>query len=182
MENPRYTFQRVFIVDSIYSTTIDIITNNILFFIFKLCVNSGRRLTVPICRYRSIRAAGCRSHFTGSVLAGPPAHGTMLQKIYSRTPDGGSQRIKSDRRHLERTYIASHSIFDLKLLRSATNRYHKFIVAAKKLFYAALIQSFTFKPRALWKTINNNTQNWKSLPTHIIPSGCPITAICHIIL
>ena len=39
--------------------------------------------------------------------------------------------LKSARRRLERTYIASHSIFDLKLLRSSTNRHHKFIVAAK---------------------------------------------------
>ena len=42
--------------------------------------------------------------------------------------------LKSARRRLERTYIASHSIFDLKLLRSATNRYHKFVAAAKKSF------------------------------------------------
>ena len=34
-EKPRYTYCRVFLVDSIYSTTIDIITNNILFSIFK---------------------------------------------------------------------------------------------------------------------------------------------------
>ena len=49
--------------------------------------------------------------------------------------------IKSARRRLERTYIASHSIFDLKLLRSATNRYHKFIAAAKKSFNHSLVQS-----------------------------------------
>ena len=40
--------------------------------------------------------------------------------------------IKSARCRLERTYIASHSIFYLKLLRASTNRYHKFIAAAKK--------------------------------------------------
>ena len=60
-----------------------------------------------------------------------------------------------------------HSIFDLKLLRSSTNRYHKFIAAAKKSFYAALVQSFSSKPRAHWKTINNilhRTAN-RSLPT-----------------
>ena len=34
-EKQRYTYCRVFIVDSIYNTTIDIITNNILFSIFK---------------------------------------------------------------------------------------------------------------------------------------------------
>ena len=49
--------------------------------------------------------------------------------------------LKSARRRLERTYIASHSIFDLKLLLSSTNCYHKFIAVAKKLFYAALVQS-----------------------------------------
>ena len=42
--------------------------------------------------------------------------------------------LKSVRRRLERTYIVSHSIFDLKLLRSSTNRYHNFIAAAKKSF------------------------------------------------
>ena len=55
--------------------------------------------------------------------------------------------LKSVRRHLERTYIASH----IKLLRSATNRYHKFIAAAKKSFYASLVQSSSSKSRALWK-------------------------------
>ena len=57
--------------------------------------------------------------------------------------------LKSARRRLEHTYMASHSIFDLKLLRSSTNRYHKFIAGAKKSFYAALVQSFSSKPRAL---------------------------------
>ena len=66
--------------------------------------------------------------------------------------------LKSARCRLERTYIASHSIFDLKLLQSSTNRYHKllwssanhyhkFIAAAKKSFYAALVQSSSSKPR-----------------------------------
>ena len=54
--------------------------------------------------------------------------------------------LKSVRRRLERTYIASHSIFDLKLLRSATNRYHKFIASAKKSFYASLVQSSSKHP------------------------------------
>ena len=35
-----------------------------------------------------------RPHFASSVLSGPPAHGTMLQKIYIRTPADGSQRVK----------------------------------------------------------------------------------------
>ena len=75
-----------FFVDSIYSTTIDIITNNILFSIFKqgLCVYPARRLTVRICRYRSSRPAGWRSEFACIFLDGPPAYGTLLQKNYSR--------------------------------------------------------------------------------------------------
>ena len=75
--------------------------------------------------------------------------------------------LKYTRRRLERTYIASQSIFDLKLFRSATNRYHKLIAAARKSFYASLVQSSSSKPRALWKTINNilhRTAN-RSLPT-----------------
>ena len=76
--------------------------------------------------------------------------------------------LKSSRRRLERIYIASHSIFYLKFLRSATNRYHKFIAAAKKSFYASLFQSSSSNPRTLWKTSNSNilhrTAN-RSLPT-----------------
>ena len=75
--------------------------------------------------------------------------------------------LKSARSRLKHTYIASHSIFDLKLLRSATNRYHKFIAAAKKSFYASLVQSSSSKSRALWTTINNILQRTanRSLPT-----------------
>ena len=82
--------------------------------------------------------------------------------------------LKSARRRLERTYIASHSIFYLKLLRSANNRYHKFIAAAKKSFYASLVQSSS-KPRALWKTINSivhRTAN-RSLPTSSPQAALP---------
>ena len=74
--------------------------------------------------------------------------------------------LKSARRRLERTYIASHSIFDLKLLRSATNRYHKFIAVTKKSFYASLVQSSSCKHRALWKTINNILLQIAAYPHH----------------
>ena len=62
---------------------------------------------------------------------------------------------------------SSLTTFDLQLLRSATSHYYKFIAAAKKSFYASLVQSSSPKPRALWKTINNilhRTAN-RSLPT-----------------
>ena len=39
--------------------------------------------------------------------------------------------------------------FRPKLLRSATNRYHKFIAVAQKSFYASLVQSSSSKPRVL---------------------------------
>ena len=70
-------------------------------------------------------------------------------------------------KRLECTYIASHSIFDLKLLRFATNDFHKCISAAKKSFYSSLVQSSSSNPRALWKTIDkilHRTAN-RSLPT-----------------
>ena len=57
-EEPRYTYCRVFFVHSIYSTTIDIITNNILFSIFKQCLN------VYMC------------------ISGPPADGINLHATF----------------------------------------------------------------------------------------------------
>ena len=58
--------------------------------------------------YRSIRAAGWRPHFACSVLSGPPAHGTMLQKIYIRTLADGSQRVKN---------VCRASLFHIRALR-----------------------------------------------------------------
>ena len=59
--------------------------------------------------------------------------------------------LKTARRRLERTYIQSHSIFDLNLLRSAPNHYQKFIAAAKKSFLSSLVHSSSSNPRALEK-------------------------------
>ena len=61
---------------------------------------------------------------------------------------------KTARRRPERTYIASHSIFDHKLLRFANNHYHKLISVTKKSFYSSFVHSSSSSPRALWKTIN----------------------------
>ena len=49
--------------------------------------------------------------------------------------------LKTARRRLACTYIASHSIFYLKLCRSVTNQYFKFIFAAKKSYYSSLVHS-----------------------------------------
>ena len=84
IEKPSYTYCRGFFVDFIYSTTIDIITNNILFSIFKQRAYVYIRLAG--WRYQfayivfSIRAAGWRPVFACSILSGWPAHGTLLQQ------------------------------------------------------------------------------------------------------
>ena len=59
--------------------------------------------------------------------------------------------LKSARRHLERKYISTHSVQDYKILRTATNQYHKLIAHAKRQFNAQLIQSSIPNPRLFWK-------------------------------
>ena len=49
--------------------------------------------------------------------------------------------LKTARRHLERKYIAIHSVSDYKIICTATNQYHKLIAHAKRQFNAQLIQS-----------------------------------------
>ena len=49
--------------------------------------------------------------------------------------------LKSARRHLERKYISTNSVQDYKIIRTATNQYHKLIADAKRQFNAQLIQS-----------------------------------------
>jgi len=62
--------------------------------------------------------------------------------------------LKSARRHLEKLWLHTRSPNHLKLLRTATNKYHSSIIAAKKLFNASLIASSTSNPRKLWNSIN----------------------------
>ena len=64
------------------------------------------------------------------------------------------QKLKSARRHLEKIWSRSHSTFDLKLLRSATNHYHTSIIKAKKLYNSTLLSSNLTNPKKLWNTIN----------------------------
>ena len=63
--------------------------------------------------------------------------------------------LKSARRHLELKYIFTHSVSDYKILRTATNQYHKLIARAKRQFNAQLIQSSIPNPRLLWININS---------------------------
>ena len=65
-----------------------------------------------------------------------------------------SSKLKSARRHLEKIWSRSHSTFDLKLLKSATNHYHTSIIKAKKLYNSTLLSSNLTNPKKLWNTIN----------------------------
>ena len=62
--------------------------------------------------------------------------------------------LKSVCRHLERIWLKSQSPHHLKLLRTATNKYHSAIIAAKKIYNASLISASTTNPRKLWNSIN----------------------------
>ena len=54
---------------------------------------------------------------------------------------------KSAPGRLERKYISTDSVQDYKILRTATNQYHKLIYHAKRQFNAQLIQSSIPNPR-----------------------------------
>ena len=56
--------------------------------------------------------------------------------------------------HLERVYRSTHSPLDFKVLRTATNKYHKLISLAKRTYNSNLILSSFSNPRLLWSTIN----------------------------
>ena len=85
LKNRDINIVEFFFVDSIYSTTIDIITNNILFSIFKQCLSGtpadcidlhvsfypGRRLTARFCMQCSIRIAGSPYNVTKNLYPDP---------------------------------------------------------------------------------------------------------------
>ena len=54
----------------------------------------------------------------------------------------------------EKIWSRTHSTFDLKLLKSATNHYHTSIIKAKKLYNSTLLSSNLTNPKKLWNTIN----------------------------
>ena len=58
-------------------------------------------------------------------------------------------------RKLERKWKSSKNSFNLSLLRSATNAYHKSLLAAKRLYYSTLVTENRQNPRQLWKTVNS---------------------------
>jgi Reverse transcriptase (RNA-dependent DNA polymerase) len=76
--------------------------------------------------------------------------------------------LKSARRHLEKIWLNSQSPDHLKLLRTATNKYHSAIIAAKKSYNASLISASISNPRKLWNSINTLLDR---KPTSHLPSS-----------
>jgi len=76
--------------------------------------------------------------------------------------------LKTARRHLENLWLRTHSPHHLKLHRSAANKYHSAIIAAKKRFNASLIVSSSSNPRKLWNSINTLLEH---KPTPLLPSS-----------
>jgi len=75
--------------------------------------------------------------------------------------------LKAARRHLEKLWLRTRSPHHLKLLRTATNKYHSAIIAAKKRFNASLIASSSSNPRKLWNSINTLLER---KPSPLLPS------------
>ena len=87
-------------------------------------------------------------------------HASLKSKLFRPKPSNPwlsptLAKLKTTRRHLEKIWSSSHSLLDLKLLRSATNHYHAAIIKAKKLYNSSLISSNLHNPRKLWHTINH---------------------------
>ena len=87
-------------------------------------------------------------------------HAPLKSKLFRPKPSNPwfsptLAKLKSTRCHLKKIWSSSHSLLDLKLLRSATNNYHAAIIKAKKLYNSSLISSNLHNPRKLWHTINH---------------------------
>jgi len=63
-------------------------------------------------------------------------------------------KLKLDKRHLERNWSRTHSFEDLKNVRSATNHYHTAIIKAERIYNSSLISSSSTNHRQIWKNIN----------------------------
>jgi len=74
--------------------------------------------------------------------------------------------LKTVRRHLENLWLRTHSPHHLKL-RTASNKYHSAIIAAKKRFNASFIASSSSNPCKLWNSI---ILSLNVSPTPLLPS------------
>jgi len=60
-------------------------------------------------------------------------------------------------------WLRTRSPHNLKLLRTASNKFHSAIIAAKKRFNASLLASSSSNPRKLWNSINTRLERQPSL-------------------
>ena len=78
---------------------------------------------------------------------------TIRAKPINRWFTPALSTLTSAHRHIERLWLRTHSPLQLKLLRTATNKYHFAIVDAKKRFNASLVSSCSANPHKIWNTI-----------------------------
>ena len=67
----------------------------------------------------------------------------------------GLLHLKTTRRYLKRIYCSTHSPLDIKIIRTATNKYHKFISFANRTYNSNLIFSSISNPILLWTAISS---------------------------
>ena len=81
--------------------------------------------------------------------------------------------LKISCRQLQRIWARTHCAFDLKCLRSATNKYHAALIKAKRTFHASTVSSSMSNPRKLWKTVNKllHREPPEAVPDSLYPSN-----------
>jgi len=90
---------------------------------------------------------------------------SKLNQSISNTP--ALSAFKTARRHLVNLWLRTCSPHHLKLLRTASNKYHSAIISAKKIFNASLIASSSSNPYKLWNSINTLLEH---KPSRLLPS------------
>ena len=77
---------------------------------------------------RSLLFSPCTTHYISNKSSLNTLSPWLMYEIIQR---------KSSRRRLERIYNSCHSLLDFKILRIATNCYHRAISAAKKAYFSS---------------------------------------------
>jgi hypothetical protein len=83
------------------------------------------------------------------------------------------QAIKTAHRRLEKNWKSFKTTSNLRALRTATNLYHRSILAAKRLYHSNLITANQSNPRKLWQTINSILHRNPPKPVPSNPSADP---------
>jgi len=81
--------------------------------------------------------------------------------------------LRSSVCHAENIWKRSHSSTDWLSFKSLPNRYHRMILASKKLYYSNLVSSSSDNPRRLWQTVNKllHHKSSSSLPSFMSASS-----------